>query len=126
MQDDKQEILKLFVDGDRALIAADAAELSRIFADDYVQYDESGKTFTKQDVINNLQAGAIRYLSMISGGRTIRLLTEDVAVVHGAEDDEVESGDGRLNLRYVYMDIVVKRNGRWQIIASQLARPSTR
>jgi hypothetical protein len=39
----KEQILKLFEDGDRALIAADIAELSRIFADDYVQYDESGR-----------------------------------------------------------------------------------
>ena len=42
MENDEQQILKLFEDGDRALIAADVAELSRIFADDYIQYDESG------------------------------------------------------------------------------------
>ncbi len=62
----EQQILKLFEDGDRALIAADIAELSCIFADDYVQYDESGKSSTKQDVINSLNSGAIRYLSMVS------------------------------------------------------------
>ena len=49
--DDKQQILKLFEDGDRALITADVAELSRIFADDYVQYDESAKSFTKRDPV---------------------------------------------------------------------------
>ena len=38
----KPQILELFEEGDRALIAVDIAELSRIFADDYVQYDESG------------------------------------------------------------------------------------
>jgi hypothetical protein len=32
----KEQILELFEDGDRALIAVDIAELSRIFADDYV------------------------------------------------------------------------------------------
>ena len=47
MENDEKEILRLFEDGDRALIAADVGELSRIFADDYVQYDESGKMFTK-------------------------------------------------------------------------------
>ncbi|MGB6402490.1 MAG: hypothetical protein WBE31_15875 [Candidatus Sulfotelmatobacter sp.] len=34
MASDEQEIVKLFEDGDRALIAADLPELSRIFADD--------------------------------------------------------------------------------------------
>jgi hypothetical protein len=60
VESDQQHILKLFEDGDRALIAADLAEPSRIFADDYVQYNESGKAFPKEDVINNLKFDAIR------------------------------------------------------------------
>jgi uncharacterized protein (TIGR02246 family) len=120
--DHEQQILKLFEDGDRALIAADIPELSRIFADDYVQYDESGKPSTKQEVLANLKSGAIRYVSMVSTGRRIRLLTEDVAIVHGSEDDEVERHGKRFPIRYVYMDVVVKREGRWQIVGSQLAR----
>jgi len=120
--DDEQQILKLFADGDRALIAADLAELSRIFADDYVQYDESGEAHTKQEVLNNLKTGAIRYLSMTSTGRRIRLLRPDMAIVHGSEEDDVEQGGRRFPVRYVFMDVVVKRNGRWQIVGSQLAK----
>jgi uncharacterized protein (TIGR02246 family) len=121
--DDEQQILKLFEDGDRALMAADVGELSRIFADDYVQYDESGDSFTKQDVINNLKTGTVRYLAMTSTGRRIRLLGEDLAIVHGSEEDDVEQGGRRFPVRYIYMDVVVKRNGRWQIVGSQLASP---
>ena len=119
---DAQQIVELFEDGDRALIAADLSALSRIFADDYVQYDESGKSFTKQDVLNNLKNGAIRYVSMVSTGRRSRLLSEDVAIVHGSEEDEVEQGGRRFPVSYVYMDVVVKRDGRWRIVGSQLAR----
>jgi uncharacterized protein (TIGR02246 family) len=123
LHDDEREIVKLFEDGDRALIAADVAELSRIFSDDYLQCDESGKFFTKQDVLNNLRSGAVRYISMTSTGRRIRLLSEDVAIVYGSEEDEVEQGGKRFPVRYVYTDVVAKRNDRWQIVASQLARP---
>ena len=122
-ENDENEILKLFEDGDRALIAADAAELSRIFADDYIQYDESGDSLTKQDVIDNLRTGTIRYLSMTSTGRHIRLLRDDVAIVHGSEEDDVEQGGRRFPVRYIYMDVVMKRNGKWQIVGSQLAKP---
>ena len=122
--DNEKQILKLFEDGDRALITADLAELSRIFADDYVQYDESGKSLTKQEVLSNLKSGAIRYIAMISTGRRIRLLTEDVAIVHGSESDEVEQDGRRYFVRYVYMDVVMKREDKWQIIASQLATSS--
>ncbi|MGA6984063.1 MAG: nuclear transport factor 2 family protein, partial [Candidatus Sulfotelmatobacter sp.] len=113
-----------FVEGDRALIAADVAELSRIFADDYLQYDESGTVFTKWDVIDNLRTGSIRYLSMVSTGRRVRMLSEEVAIVHGSEDDELEIDNCRFSVRYIYMDLVLKREGRWQIVASQLAKPS--
>jgi Domain of unknown function (DUF4440) len=119
---DEQLIVKLFEDGDRALIAADVAELSRIFADDYIQYDEGGRLFTKQDVLDNLTSGEIRYISMTSTGRRIRMLSDDVAIVHGSEEDVVEQTNGRSLVRYIYMDAVTKRNGKWQIVASQLAR----
>ena len=123
---DEPLILQLFEDGDRALIAGDAAELSRIFADEYVQYDESGKASTKADVIASLSSGKIRYISMVSTGRSIRLLPGDMAIVHGSEDDVVEQGGKRLPVSYVYMDVVMKRGGKWQIVASQLARPLQR
>ena len=122
MRSDEQQILKLFEDGDRALMAADLSELSRIFADDYIQYDESGESLTKQGVIENLKTGTIRYLSMISTGRRIRLLSDELAIVHGSEEDDVEQGGRRFPVRYIYMDVVVKREGRWQIVGSQLAR----
>jgi uncharacterized protein (TIGR02246 family) len=119
---EEQQILKLFEDGDRALVAADAAELSRIFAEDYVQYDEAGQTSTKQDLIEKLTSGAIRYVSVVSTGRRIRMLRDDVAIVHGSEVDMVEHSGERVPIRYVYMDVVMKRDGRWQIVGSQLAK----
>jgi len=120
--DDEQQIVKLFADGDRALMAADVAELQRIYADDYVQYDESGKASTKQDLIRNLTSGALRLLSMTSTGRRVRILRDDLAIVHGSEDDEIEQDGKRFPAHYVYMDVVMKREGRWQIVASQLAK----
>lgn len=119
---DERQIVKLFEDGDRALIAADLAELSRIFADDYIQHDETGRPQAKQDVLDNLKSGVVRYVSMTSTGRRIRFLSNDVAIVHGSEEDEVEKSGKRFPIRYLYMDVVARRNGKWQIVASQLAR----
>jgi hypothetical protein len=61
---------------------------------------------------------------MVSTGRHIRLLTDDVAIVHGSEEDEVEQAGRRSPVRYVYTDIVMKRHGQWQIVGSQLAKPA--
>ena len=95
-QNDEQQILALHEAGDRALMNADLAELARIFADDYVQYNEAGKAFTKQDVLDNFRTGAIRYPSIVSTGRKIRVFG-DTAVVHGSESDEVEAGGKRFS-----------------------------
>jgi uncharacterized protein (TIGR02246 family) len=124
MNDDEQQILQLFEDGDRALMAADAGEMKRIYAEDYVQYDESRKPLMRKDIIDNLASGQIHFVSMISTARQIRLLRDDAAVVHGSEEDVVERDGRRSSVRYVYMDVVMKREGRWQIVASQLARPT--
>jgi len=122
--EDERQILQLFEDGDRALIAADVTEMQRIYADDYAQYDEAGRVSTRQDVISNLASEKIRFISMKSTGRRIRLLQDDVAIVHGSEEDEVEQDGRRSSVRYIYLDVVMKRDGRWKIVASQLARSS--
>lgn len=121
-EDDEQAIIALFEAGDRALMAADVEALARIFADDYVQYDTAGRAFTKQQVLDNLRTSAIRYPSIVSTGRRIRLLG-DMAIVHGSELDEVEAHGNRFPVSYLYMDVVCKRGGRWQIVGSQLVNP---
>jgi ketosteroid isomerase-like protein len=119
---DERLILALHEAGDKALMSADVDALALIFADDYVQYNESGKASTKQDVLNNFRSGAIRYPSIVSTARAIRVIG-DMAVVNGSESDEVEVAGQRTPVRYVYLDVLLKRNGEWKLVASQLAKP---
>src|SRR5258708_34471512 len=103
-------------------MSGDLGVLAQILADDYVQYNEAGKAFTKRDVLNNFRTGAIRYPSIVSTGRVIRVFG-DTAVVHGPESDEVEVSAKRSAVRYVYLDELRKRNGWEKLVASQWARP---
>lgn len=123
LADDERQILALFEAGDRALMNADLKALSQIFADDYVQYGEPAEPQSKQAILDNLRTGAIRYLSIVSTGRKIRVFGE-TAVVHGSESDEVEVAGKRFGVRYIYLDVLLRRNGEWKIVASQLARPA--
>lgn len=121
-REDENAIHALFDAGDRALMAADLGALAEIFADDYVQYDPAGRAFTKQEVLQALRNGTVRYPVIRSTGRRIRLFG-DWAIVHGSEEDEVESDGRKFSARYLYMDVVCKRNGRWWIVGSQLVKP---
>ena len=118
---DEQEIIRLFEEGDRALVSADVREMERIYAEDYMQADESGRLSARADLIRSLTSEKIRFLSMKSTGRRVRLF-DDFAIVHGSEEDEIEREGERVVVKYVYMDVVVKRAGRWRIVASQLAK----
>jgi uncharacterized protein (TIGR02246 family) len=120
--EDENAIHALFEAGDRALMAADLEALANIFADDYVQYDPAGQPHTKRDVLESLRSGDVRYPVIRSTGRRIRLFG-DFAIVHGSEEDQVEADGHRFAARYLYMDVVVKRHSRWQIVASLLAQP---
>ena len=119
---DEAQILALHEAGDKALMSADLTVLAQIFADDYVQYNDSGKAFTKHDILNNFRTGAIRYPSIVSTNRKVRVFG-DTAVVHGSESDEVETEGKRFSVRYVYLDVLRKCDGKWKLVASQLARP---
>jgi uncharacterized protein (TIGR02246 family) len=121
-ENDEAQILALHEAGDKALMSADLDALAEIFADDYVQYNASGKAFTKQDVLNNFRTGAMRYPSIVSTGRNIRIFGQ-TAVVHGSESDEVDVHGKISAVSYVYLDVLLKRDGKWKLVASQLARP---
>jgi uncharacterized protein (TIGR02246 family) len=121
LADDERQILALFEAGDKALMSADLEALSRIFADDYIQYGESSQALGKEAILESLRTGAIRYPSIVSTGRKIRVFG-DTAVVHGSESDEVEVAGKRVQVRYIYLDVLLRRNGEWRIVASQLAR----
>lgn len=123
LADDEQQILALFEAGDKALMNADLEILSQIFADDYVQHDASGEPLSKQAILDRFRSGAIRYPSIVSTGRKIRIFG-DTAIVHGSESDEVEAAGKRFRVRYLYLDVLLKRNGEWKLVASQLAQPA--
>ena len=120
-KDDEQQIHRLFERGDRALMAADIDTLAAVFAEDYVQYDAAGRPSPKREVLEGLRSSAVRYPVIVSTGRKVRLFG-DMAIVHGSETDEVEAGGKRSSVRYLYMDVCVKREGRWQIVGSQLVK----
>ena len=120
-KDDVAEINALFESGDAALRASDIAALSQIFADDYIQYDDAGHPHSKQEILAVLRSGRLRYPSIVSTGRIIRLFG-NFAVVHGSEADRVVDSGKEFEVRYVYLDVLVKQAGLWKIVASQLSR----
>src|SRR5512133_2752639 len=61
---DEQQLLKIEQDWADAMKAGDADAVKRIEADNYVLTDADGNTITKQQDVNGLKSGDVKYQSV--------------------------------------------------------------
>jgi ketosteroid isomerase-like protein len=114
----EQELIAMEKDWTQAALKKDIAVIDRIAADDWVGIDFTGKTFSKADIINEVKSGASAPRSIELGPMKVRVYG-DTAVVNGS-DTEKSTWQGKDSSgHYVWTDVFVKRNGRWQAVSSQ-------
>jgi ketosteroid isomerase-like protein len=114
---DREQIIQLERDWVRAWVTMDAAANDRILADDFLGTGPDGKRATKADLMAELKSGEAPLASnrLNEDDLTIRFYG-DTAVVNGSESWKQKDGKSG---RYIWTDIFVKRNGKWQVVASQ-------
>jgi ketosteroid isomerase-like protein len=100
-----------------AMIALDVATLDRMFADDWVSVGSSGKTVTKETMLQGFKSGSDKLESFELGPMDVVVLG-NLAAVRGSvterrhRDGKDASGD------FLYMDQLEKRAGKWVVIRS--------
>jgi uncharacterized protein (TIGR02246 family) len=104
-----------------AMQKKDTAALERIMADDYTLVDADGKTLTKAASIAEIKAGEYKIESFTLDPVKVRVFG-DVAVATAGDTEKSMQRGKDISGRYVWMDVYVKRNGRWQAVAGQVAR----
>lgn len=99
----------------QAYVNKSAAELGRIYADDFTVTDAEGNTRTKADELANVQS-----YTLTSGEyRLVRFrVFGDVAVASGHGDLRGTSESGPYRRQYYSFNVFVKRDGRWQYAAA--------
>jgi hypothetical protein len=88
--------------------ARDSKTIDRILADDWVSVDFHGKTVTKVQAMAELKSAVLPAQSIELRQIKVRVFG-NAAVVNGTD----KTG------RYTWMDVFVRREGRWQAVASQ-------
>jgi ketosteroid isomerase-like protein len=104
-----------------AMKAPDADKLNQIIADDWVALGPDGKTETKQAFIAGYKSGKSKTESYEFGPMNVKVLG-NVAVVQGSDTEKSMSNGQDSSGKYVWMDVFVKRDGKWVAIRSQLAK----
>ena len=119
----KQELVKVENEWKRAVAKRDVVALERLYADEYVSTDQEGMVWNKAQDIAIGMTGPFLLASYKLDDMKVRLYC-DVAVVTGRNTSEgtllgkAASGQTR------FTDVFVKRDGRWQCVASQVTASS--
>jgi ketosteroid isomerase-like protein len=99
-----------------AAMKKDAAALDRILATEFIGHDAES-TRNKKQALAQLKSNSVKIESgQLSDMRA--LVFGDRAVVHGMWTEKSTTGGKDTSGKYRWMDIFVKRDGRWQCVGS--------
>jgi ketosteroid isomerase-like protein len=120
----EQEVLKVENDWNQALVRRDTASLQRFYADEYLYTDPDGLVWDRTKDLANLTSGSAARFSAYKLDDTKVHIYGDVAVVTGRNTitGVFERVHSDVSGSYRFTDVFVKRNGRWQCVASQASR----
>ncbi len=110
--------MQLERDWSQASLKKDIDTLNKIMADDWVNIDFQGKTVTKAQTIANLKTGLPATQAAGLGEMKVRVFG-DSAIVTGSDTGKSGSKGKEVIEKYLWTDVFVRRNGRWQAVASQ-------
>ena len=100
--------------------AGDAEKLGQILADDWMGIGYDGKRATKQAVLADLKSGKSKVESFEFGPMDVKVLG-NVAVVQGSDTEKSTTEGKDTSGKWVWMDVFVKRGGKWVAVRSQSA-----
>ena len=103
-----------------AMIRGDADALANTLAEEFVYHQPNGKTNDKPGYIKQMQSGAVKIFSAERYDVKVNLYG-DVATAMGSTRLDVEIAGERRNSDLRYLNVWVKRDGRWQLAARQSA-----
>ncbi len=113
----EQELIKLEQGWANANVKADVAFLDRILAEDYTWTDENGVLRTKAQNLEVFKSREAVITSMVSDDMKVRVYG-DAAVVTGRNTIKGTWQGKDIDQQERWTDTWIKRNGRWQCVAT--------
>ncbi len=115
----EQEIRKLNLEYDNAILQQDAAVFERLFAEDFIVTKTGGKISTKAQEIADAKSGETKFAVGRSEEVNVRLYG-NTAIVNGRWIEKSVTKGKPFDGRHIYTTVYVKSNGKWQIVSDQV------
>ena len=119
---DRSEDVRLFVTQRfDAMVRNDLKTLADCLADEVTYTHTTGESQTKTQFLEMLRTGSVKYEQIEPAELNVRLFGE-TAVVTGRSTMHVQSQGRPLVFQIRFIDVEVRHNGRWQMVAWQATR----
>jgi ketosteroid isomerase-like protein len=117
------DLITLETEWSQAAVKRDGADLQRFYADEYIFTNEDGVISSKTKDIADITSGTFHLASYKLEDMKVHFYG-DVAVVTGRNPIKGlwEDTGNDISGPYRFTDVFVKRDGRWQCVASQSSR----
>jgi ketosteroid isomerase-like protein len=113
-----ETLMQMERDWGAAEMKKDFAAVEKILANDWVGIDYDGQIVPRADAIAHLKSGQSRLQSEEISDMKVRVYG-NTAVVTGRDTEKSADRGKDSSGKYVWTDVFVLRNGRWQVVASQ-------
>jgi ketosteroid isomerase-like protein len=113
----EQELTKIEKGWADAMVKLDFAFLDRILAEDYLYTDYDGNVLTKAQNLAPLKSGEYVVTSAVNDEIKVRVYG-DAAVVTGRWTGKETIKGKDISGQYRWTDTFIKRDGRWQCVAT--------
>jgi len=100
--------------------ARDIDKLSQILADDWSGLGSDGTRSTKKQFLDDVKSGASKLESFEIGPMDVKVMGT-IAVVQGSDTEKSSTKGKDTSGKWVWMDVFVNRDGKWQAVRSQSA-----
>jgi len=118
---DKETLLKLTDDITTAKTKRDTAALDRLLAGEYILTNPAGFVANKSEYLDGARADTATYESVTNYDQVVSLYG-DAAVVVGGTTVKGRFDGHEIGGQFRFTHVFVKREDRWQAVATQLTR----
>jgi len=117
----EQQLIDLENAWAQAYVTGDTPVLEKLFAEEYLFTDTDGQTFTRDQDIGSTKSGEFKISRFKFDGLKVHVY-KDFATVTGLNDFSAVYKGEDASCKCRFTDVFVKRDGRWQAVASHVSK----
>lgn len=107
-----------------AMVVRNLDKLIQAYADDFVTVGSSGKVITKEILLSDFRSGKHNLVAFELGPMNVQVLGNVAVVQTNVAEKRFEDGKDIISGKFVLMDLIEKRAGKWVIVRTLGARVS--